>query len=185
MMAGMVCPPWVGFFLLNPLRRLFENPDRIFKQFITEGMIVLEPGCGMGFFTLPLAGMVGSRGRVVAADIQPKMLDILERRARKAGLIERIDLRVIKADNMGLDDLYEKVDFTAAMHMLHEVPDQASFFTDVYKVSKPGGKVLIVEPKGHVNRNRFEETISVSENAGFKSDIISANMGSRTALLIK
>ena len=184
-MAGIVCPPWLGYFLLNPLRKLFENPGRIFKQFITEGMTVLEPGCGMGFFTLHLARMVGPSGLVVAADIQSKMLDVLESRARKAGIIDRIELRVIKADNMGLDDLSEKVDFTACMHMLHEVPDQASFFTQVHKVSKPGGKVLVVEPKGHVNRDRFEETISIAEKAGFKYDIKSANMGSRTALLIK
>lgn len=184
-MARMVCPPWLGYFLLNPLRKLFENPDKIFRQYITEGMIVLEPGCGMGFFTLPLARMVGPKGRVVAADIQTKMLDVLERRARKAGLVDCIELRVIKADGMGLDDLSEKVDFTAAMHMLHEVRDQASFFNEVYKVSKPGGKVLIVEPKGHVNRDSFEETISIAENAGFKLDPISVNMGSRATLLIK
>jgi tRNA A58 N-methylase Trm61 len=39
-----------------------------------QGMTVLEPGPGMGFFTTELARMVGPQGRVVAIDVQPRML---------------------------------------------------------------------------------------------------------------
>ena len=67
-MARTICPSWLGYFLINPLRKLLENPDKILGQFVREGMTVLEPGCGMGFFTLPLARMVGPKGRVVVAD---------------------------------------------------------------------------------------------------------------------
>ena len=62
-MAEHLCPPWVGYLLLNPLRRLLENPDKMLGQFVQDGMVVLEPGCGMGYFTLPLARMVGPEGR--------------------------------------------------------------------------------------------------------------------------
>ena len=68
-MADHVCPPWVGRLLLNPLRMLVENPNKIFAPFVKEGMVVLEPGCAMGFFTLPLARMVGPEGKVVAVDV--------------------------------------------------------------------------------------------------------------------
>ena len=91
-MAARICPPWKGYLLLNPLRKLLENPNKILGQFVREGMTVLEPGCGMGYFTLPLARLVGPEGRVVAVEIQPKMLSALERRARKAGLLSRIEL---------------------------------------------------------------------------------------------
>ena len=65
-MANRVCPHWVGYLLINPLRNLFENPNKILGPFVQEGMTVLEPGCGMGYFTLPLARMVGPKGRIVA-----------------------------------------------------------------------------------------------------------------------
>ncbi len=73
--------------LASPVRRwMGENPEALLTPYVREGMTVLEPGPGMGFFTLPLARMVGPAGRVVAVDIQARMLDALERRARKAGL---------------------------------------------------------------------------------------------------
>ena len=131
-MAGMVCPFWVGYLLLNPLRRLLENPDKILGHFVHEGMIVLEPGCGMGYFTLPLARMVGKRGRVIAVDVQAKMLSAIERRARKANLLDRIELRQVGAEGLGVEDLFGQVDFAVAIHMVHEVPEQAFFFEEVW-----------------------------------------------------
>ena len=101
-MADHICPLWVGRLLLSPLRKLVENPKKIFGPFVDEGMVVLEPGCAMGYFTLPLARMVGPEGRVIAVDIQPKMLAALERRARRAGLIERIEIREAGPDGLGV-----------------------------------------------------------------------------------
>ena len=152
-MAGRVCPPWVGYLLLNPLRKLLENPKKILGRFVREGMTVLEPGCGMGYFTLPLARMVGPKGRVVAVEIQPKMLSVLNRRARKAGLLDRIDLRQAGVDTLGVEDLAAGVDFAAALHVVHEVPDPTSFLTEVRKALKPGSKLLVVEPRGHVSQD--------------------------------
>jgi ubiquinone/menaquinone biosynthesis C-methylase UbiE len=51
-------------------------------------MTVLAPGPGMGFFTIPLARLVGPSGRVIAVDLQPKMIESLKRRASKAGVLE-------------------------------------------------------------------------------------------------
>jgi ubiquinone/menaquinone biosynthesis C-methylase UbiE len=63
-------------------------------------MTVLEPGPGMGFFTLELARRVGDAGRVVAVDIQPKMLSVLQRRAAKTGLQNRIETRLGRRNSM-------------------------------------------------------------------------------------
>ena len=68
-------------------------------------MTVLEPGPGMGFFTLEIAKLVGSSGRVVAVDVQPQMIEGLKRRARKAGLLDRIDARVVSPASMQVADL--------------------------------------------------------------------------------
>ena len=184
-MAMHVCPSWLGYFLINPFRKLLENPDKMLGPFVEDGMIVLEPGCGMGFFTLPLARMVGPSGKVVVVDVQAKMLSVLEKRAKKAGLLDRIELRQVEADGLGLEDLSGAVDFATAIHMVHEVPDQVSFFTDVRQALRPGGKLLVVEPKGHVSRDRFEKTIATAEKVGFEPDAAPDSMDRRRALLTK
>ena len=184
-MARRVCPIWVGYLLLNPLRKLFENPDKILAPYVDEGMIVLEPGSGMGFFTLSLARMVGPKGRVVALDVQPKMLSVLRRRAEKAGLLNRIELRLVESDGLDVKDLTGMVDLVAALHMVHEVPDQALFFTEVREALKPDGKLLIIEPKGHVSQTQFEQTVITAEKVGFKAGISAVKLGGRGALLIR
>jgi ubiquinone/menaquinone biosynthesis C-methylase UbiE len=182
-MAHQVCPSWVGYLLINPLRKLFENPDKILGPLVQEGMIVLEPGCGMGYFTLPLARMVGPKGRIIAVDIQPKMLSALRRRAQKARISDRIELRRGSENSLGLGDLSGKVDFAVALHMVHEVPDQAFFFTEVRQTLKQGSKLLFVEPKGHVSQDRFEESLAVAESVGFVTEIPATAAGGRVALL--
>ena len=86
-MSHKVCPWWLGRLLASPARRLVHDPAAILPPFVTAGMTVLEPGPGMGFFTLELARLVGPRGKVVAVDVQPRMLSGLRRRAAKAGLL--------------------------------------------------------------------------------------------------
>jgi ubiquinone/menaquinone biosynthesis C-methylase UbiE len=186
-MAGRVCPFWVGYFLINPLRKLFENPTKILGPFVQEGMIVLEPGCGMGYFTLPLAKMVGTKGRVVAVDIQAKMLSVLRRRAQRTGLLDRIDLRHIRDRDtgLGITDLSNKVDFAVALHVVHEVPSQISFLTEIWHALKHGRKLFVVEPKGHVSQDQFEESVAVAKKIGFVSEAPPRKVGGRVALLNK
>src|SRR6516165_6577412 len=121
-MGKRVCPWWLGRLLASPLRRLMYDPAQILGPYVNAGMTVLEPGPGMGFFTLELAHRVGTSGRVVAVDVQPKMLDGLRRRAAKAGLLERIDVRLAAPDSLGLADMAGAVDFTLAFAVVHELP---------------------------------------------------------------
>ena len=182
-MAHQICPPWVGYLMINPFRKLFENPKKMLGPFVREGMIILEPGCGMGFFTLPLARMVGPKGRIIAVDIQPKMLSSLKRRAEKAGLSKRIELHLIRDNMLGLKDMSGKVDLAVVLHVVHEVPDQASFFTEIRQSLKPDGKLLFVEPKGHVSQDEFAASVTVAESVDFVSEVLPKKMGERVALL--
>jgi hypothetical protein len=86
-MAGHgVCPWWVGGFLASPFRRLMQALAPIVAPYVHAGMTVLEPGPGMGFFTLDIARLVGPSGHVIAVDVQRQMIAGLRRRARRAGL---------------------------------------------------------------------------------------------------
>jgi hypothetical protein len=49
-MAHGVCPWWLGYLLASPLRRLMMDPRKLLAPYVHEGMTVLEPAPGMGFF---------------------------------------------------------------------------------------------------------------------------------------
>ncbi len=182
-MAKHVCPFWVGYLLLSPIRKFLENPDKLLGPFVRPGMTVLEPGCAMGFFTLPLARLVGPGGRVVAVDIQPGMLAVLARRARKAGLAERIEIRTAQQDSLGIGDLDRSVDFAAAIHVVHEMSGPDAFFAEVRQALKPGGRLLVIEPKGHVSAENFSQTLDIAEKSGFSRDTDFLDLKRRRLLL--
>lgn len=167
-MAHRVCPWWIGYLLASPVRRwLGQDPVKILSPYIREGMTVLEPGPGMGFFTLELARRVGASGKVVAVDLQPKMIAGLKRRAEKAGLLDRIETRVAVSESLGVDDLAGRVDFTLAYALVHEMPDSAKFFREAAAVSKAGALLLLAEPSGHVKGDQFEIELKQAAEAGF------------------
>ena len=168
-MAKRVCPWWMGYLLISPIRRWLrgQDPATIIGPYIREGMTVLEPGPGMGYFTLELARRVGASGKVVAVDIQPKMISALKRRAAKAGLADRIETRLAAPESLGIDDLAGRVDVTLAFALVHEMPDAAKFFVEAAKASRPGGVLLLAEPAGHVKKDAFEKELKQAAEAGF------------------
>ncbi len=166
-MSKRVCPWWLGYFLASPIRRWMTDPHELLSSYVQEGMVALEPGPGMGFFTLELARLVGEPGRVIALDVQEKMLSKLRQKARKAGLNSRIDARLVPRDTMMLDDLAGKADFTLAYAMVHETPSAKNFFAEVGNASKTGAVLYLVEPSGHVNEQEFAEELRFAANAGF------------------
>ncbi|HXX24647.1 MAG TPA: methyltransferase domain-containing protein [Terriglobia bacterium] len=167
-MPQRVCPWWLGYLLANPLRRLLQDPRKVLAPYVREGMTVLEPGPGMGFFTLELARLVGPSGRVVAVDIQPRMLAGLRRRAARAGLLERVDPRLASPETLGLADLAGAVDFTPALAVVHELPAVEPFFAEIAQASKPGAGLLMAEPTGHVKRADFEAELQAATRSGFE-----------------
>jgi len=167
-MSHGICPYWLGYVLRNPLRRLWHNPDEILLPFVDPGMTVLDIGSAMGFFAVPLAGMVGPQGKVVCVDVQEKMLQSLQKRATKAHVSERIITRVCMPASLSLNDFNNMIDFAIAFAVVHEVPDARSLFEDIYRLLRPGGRCLIAEPKGHVSEQEFRHTLAMAEQANLR-----------------
>jgi ubiquinone/menaquinone biosynthesis C-methylase UbiE len=159
-----VCPVEKAGVLDFAFRKLLQNPGRILGPYIREGMTVLDLGCGPGFFTLEMARLAGSSGKVIAADLQEGMLEKVKAKLQDNALAGRIRFHRSLADRIGLA---EKCDFVLVFYMLHEVPDQAQFLAEIRSLLNPGGKVLLAEPQWHVTRDEFQEAIGVMEQAGF------------------
>jgi ubiquinone/menaquinone biosynthesis C-methylase UbiE len=178
-----VCPWWMGYLLASPVRRLWQDPASTVAPYVREGMTVLEPGPGMGFFTLELARRVGASGRVVVVDVQREMLDRLERRMAKAGLLERVDVREAPAHSMGIADLAETIDLVFAFAVVHEFPSARTFFLEAAESLKPGGRMLLAEPAGHVTAAQFESELADAARANLHPVDRPVIRRSRAALL--
>ena len=162
-MGAHICPWWFAYTFDNRLRRFFHNPEKMLGSYVSKGMTVLDVGCRMGFFSIGLAKLVGDKGCVIAADIQPKMLDAMQKRAKKNGLSNIICLHKSETNSLGVDT---PVDFILAFWMVHEVPNPKLFFHQIRACLKTDGKILIVEPKLHVSSKRFQETAAIAQEMG-------------------
>jgi ubiquinone/menaquinone biosynthesis C-methylase UbiE len=165
LMDEHTCPWWFVHTFDNPVRRLVQDPTRILGGMVKEGQTAVDVGCGAGYFTLALADAVGAQGRVLALDLQPKMLTMARRRAKRQELDSRIEFRLCEPLHLGLR---EPVDFVLAFWMVHEVQDQSAFLQEIGAALRPSGRLLIAEPLVHVPRRRFEETVALSTTLGFE-----------------
>lgn len=163
--AEYVCPWWLIRAFDNPVRRLFQNPEAILAGLIAPGQTAVDIGCGIGYFTLALARLVGEHGLVFAVDLQSHMLNGLQRRAERQGLSKRIRLHQCTPDSLGLS---EPVDFILAFWMVHEVPDRARLFREIRSLLKPQARLLFVEPKMHVGGDQFAQSVAFANQAGLR-----------------
>jgi ubiquinone/menaquinone biosynthesis C-methylase UbiE len=158
-----ICPVEKADSLDTKFRRWLQKPKKILKPYIKEGMTVLDFGCGPGFFSVELAKMVGSSGKVISADLQEGMLEKLKEKIKGTELENRITLHKCEKDKIGLTT---NVDFVLAFYVIHEIPDKVMLFYEIETLLNSNGQVLIVEPPFHVSKNAFEETIKKATAAG-------------------
>ena len=167
-MMNNVCPVWIGYLLLSPFRKKYQDPERFLGTHIKPGMTVGDIGCAMGYFSLPMAKMVGKTGRVVCVDIQKGMLKKLKKRAVKAGVNEMMEYRVCTPTSLHLENPGRPYDFLLASAVVHEVPSAEWLFKEAFRELKPGGRLLLSEPTGHVSQKKFENEVAAAETCGFR-----------------
>lgn len=159
-----VCPVKRAGSLDNRIRRWLQSPLKILRPYIKEGMVVLDVGCGPGFFSVDIAGMVGVSGRVIACDLQDGMLQILKEKIDGTEIKERITVHKCESGRLGVS---ECVDFVLAFYVVHEIPNQDNFFNEIQSILRPNDQILIVEPPFHTSKKEFDETIRKVLNIGF------------------
>ena len=163
-----VCSHKHSFAFDNFFRKLVQSPHRILSPYLNKGDTAIDLGCGPGFFTLPMAELVGPSGTVIGVDVQPEMLARIKvklAKLRDRSSLADIRLHQCSEGHLGLDDP-NSADFVLAYYMVHETVDQTSFFKQVKKILKPSGRILIVEPPIHVSRKQFNLTLECAEQAG-------------------
>jgi len=181
-MGTHVCPWWLAYTFDHRLRNWIHNPLKLFGNYVRPGMTVLDIGCGLGFNTLGLAQLVGPGGRVMALDIQPKMLEGTMRRAKKLGFDERVTPLLAETNDLKMNT---RVHFALAFYMIHEVPDKPRFLDPVASCLLPGGYFMMVEPPVHVTKKSFEKTVDLAQSSGLVLKEKKKILFDRIAILMK
>jgi ubiquinone/menaquinone biosynthesis C-methylase UbiE len=151
------------------LRRFLYRPYRLAQRYVEPGDLVLDFGCGPGFFTREFAKAVGNTGQVIAADLQEEMLDLLRDRLGPEGLLPRIRTHRCEPDSIGLSpELDEKIDVAFAIFVVHEVPDPGKLFREIAALLVHGGLLFISEPPLVVSGREFRATMARAVGAGLR-----------------
>lgn len=144
---GRTIAPYMTYhgasWLVREEREREEHCKTMLKALaIKPGQAVCDMGCGNGFYTLKLAKLVGKTGRVLAVDIQPEMLRLLEARANEQALknVELIQGSVIDPK------LPEgELDLIMLVDVYHEFSYPEQMLRAMRQALKPDGRLVLVE----------------------------------------
>jgi ubiquinone/menaquinone biosynthesis C-methylase UbiE len=179
-------PSFIGHFLDSNHRRRLQPPDKIIQASgIKKGITALEIGCGSGAFTTFVARAVGSNGMVYALDIQPKMLEQLKNKLKRA---ENKDIKNIKpvlasAYALPFDD--NSLDLVYMVSVFQEIPDKNKTLKEIKRVLKSGGILFISEFFIDPDYPFRSTTIKQGVQGGFDFDVVSGNFWNYTVRFLK
>jgi ubiquinone/menaquinone biosynthesis C-methylase UbiE len=127
----------------NPVRRFFYPPRRVVDQLGAEpGMRALEVGPGHGTYTLAVARRLGDAGKLVAVDIQPEIIERLQRRIEREG-VKNVEARTADVHDLPFPD--GSFDLVYLMMVLGEIPDPVGALREFSRVLKPTGRLAVQE----------------------------------------
>jgi len=154
--------------LTNPVRRLLDNPETLLEGFVQPGHVVLELGPANGFYSVPIARALGESGKLVAIDIEPRLLNMLAKRLKQRGLAHCLVQRLSENVELELADLAGTVDRIVAANVVHELPKPRETLLALAATLKDDGQFLLVEPPGHVSREQFATELRWLQEAGLR-----------------
>jgi len=130
--------------------RLGEAEEVMELAGVKPGMSVADVGAGGGYYTVRLARIVGSKGRVLAEDIVPDTRDRLSDRIQRENL-DNVAVKLGTADNPMLP--HASFDRIFLVHMYHEVESPYAFLWHLRDAVKPEGLVVVVDSNRPVERH--------------------------------
>jgi ubiquinone/menaquinone biosynthesis C-methylase UbiE len=146
--------PWASFYdtvvwLLSlgkgqAIRKVSIEPAEI-----KPGDRVLDVGCGTGDLTMLAKTLAGPTGEVYGTDASPKMIEVARRKAARTGV--DVTFQVDLIENMTFPD--NQFDVVLSSLMMHHLPDdlKREGLAEIYRVLKPGGRLLIVDMESSSN----------------------------------
>jgi ubiquinone/menaquinone biosynthesis C-methylase UbiE len=158
-------PEFAANLIDNPLRRRIQPPDATaIRHGIEPGMAVLEVGPGNGTYTVAAARRVGDKGKVVAIDIEPRMIERVKRRVQAEG-VTNIEARVADVYDLPFDD--GTFDVVYMIAVIGEIPDPERAMREFHRVLSPSGTLVFSELFQDPDYPRAKTLIQKTTRAGF------------------
>ena len=133
--------PW----LERQEREREERTDLLLKALaLKPGMVIADIGAGTGYLTRRMAPAILPGGKILAVDVQPEMVRMLENSIKSAGQ-KNIEARLSAVDDVKLPT--SSVDLAVMVDVYHELAFPYEVMTSVMKALKPGGRLVFVEYK--------------------------------------
>lgn len=143
----------------------FLNPEEIIKQSnIQKAMKIADFGCGAGYFSIPLAKMVGEEGRIYALDILDTALESVQSRAKLEGLfnVETKRCNLEESSGSKLED--NSVDLTWLANILFQSSKKTDIIKEAKRILKKGGEMVIIDWKANQPMGPPENLIVSSDS---------------------
>jgi len=132
-------PEKSAFLLNNRIRRFLTPPDRLISRLgLRSSDVIIDFGCGPGFYTIPLAKIAR---RTIGVDVSPRMLEKLASNAMKHHV--KIDLARNDGTAIGLED--GVVDIILLVHAFHEIEAKSRVIREFSRILRDSGRLVIVE----------------------------------------
>lgn len=130
-------------WLVRDNREQEEHCQTLLKALkLQPGQVVCDMGCGNGYYTLPMAKLVGKKGRVLAVDIQPEMLHLLDLRAKESQVF---NIKPIQSTVVDPKLPEGEVDLILLVDVYHEFSHPEPMLAAMRKALKPTGRIALVE----------------------------------------
>ena len=178
-------------WLTRPERDAEERPDEVVRSLeIAPGATVVDLGAGVGYFTWRLANAVGPAGKVIAVDIQPGMIEQLEKNLAERD-IRNVDIVLGSEDDPKLP--VGAVDLVLLVDVYHELQQPEKTMEHVRRSLAPGGRVVIIEyrkedpsiPIRPLHKMTAREVRSEVEPMGFVFDKLLGYLPTQHILIFK
>ena len=154
------------WMLDNKFRESFGTHKEYFlKSGITQGMRILEPGCGSGLIAKSLSDVIGKTGWVLSFDVNPRMVELARNRLSK---IKSVSLMVCNANDLPIAMLAEAFDAIVFYYVLHEIPNRPLLLEKCFHLLRKDGLLIIAEPRIEVNNKFLSSEVNQVEAVGFK-----------------
>ena len=148
-------------WLERPERFREERPDLLITELdIKAGMTVADVGVGTGYHVERIAPLVGKQGRVMAVDIQPEMLTLLDKRLKRLGINNVVAvLGTIRDPKLAVNS----IDLIMMVDVYHEFDHPAEMLTKMVAALKPGGRLAFIEFRAEDTQVPIKELHKMSE----------------------
>jgi len=156
--------------LEDPSRDEWQKPDEVVESLgLKLGDEVADLGAGSGYFTIRLAREVGATGKVYAVDLDPKLLEYIEKRAKEEQL-ENIQTILADPDDPKLGS--NSVDLIFICDVLHHINDRAKYYPLLFRALRPSGRLVNVDfhkrklPVGPPEEMKIDKKDMIKEAVG-------------------